>query len=190
MSSQRGNVQRTRGQKHQNSSAFKNTLHDKSKKTQDMNSMALFNMCARCQDIIQWKIKFKKYKPLSVPRKCVKCQEKTIKRAYMIICDPCVSGTGVCAKCGKNAGIVVRQEDAQLQPSLETMFRDQIKCLSERRRRTFLRYLNKLQSTSSVQDGKEDAMAKAEEKLKELKLSVDEDLESLTSHSEESENDP
>ena len=31
----------------------------------------------------------------------VKCEQKTVKQAYNIMCSPCASAAEVCAKCGK-----------------------------------------------------------------------------------------
>uniref|UniRef100_A0A023FR89 Hipothetical protein n=1 Tax=Amblyomma cajennense TaxID=34607 RepID=A0A023FR89_AMBCJ len=104
MSTQSGNLSRTRGQKHQNATAFKNTLHDTSVQTRRILNTKTENLCVRCQDIIEWKIKYKKYKPLTVPRKCVKCEGKTVKLAYHIMCGACAQRIKVCAKCGGSEG--------------------------------------------------------------------------------------
>lgn len=69
MSTQRGNVKKSGPPKHKNKTAFKNSLHDTSKRTQQINSMQVTGACARCKDVIEWKIKYKKYKPLSQPKK-------------------------------------------------------------------------------------------------------------------------
>jgi len=69
MSSQHGNVKKTGPPKHKNRSAFKNTLHDHSKRTLQLVAMNVTGCCARCKEIIDWKIKYKKYKPLGQPRK-------------------------------------------------------------------------------------------------------------------------
>uniref|UniRef100_A0A0K8RCM4 Uncharacterized protein n=1 Tax=Ixodes ricinus TaxID=34613 RepID=A0A0K8RCM4_IXORI len=113
MSSQHGNVKRTRPQKHQNSTAFKNTLHDKSLQTKKMISLKITNVCVRCKEKIEWKIKYKKYKPLTVPRKCVKCEGKTVKSAYHIICDDCSISRKVCAKCGTSENLVQDSEETE-----------------------------------------------------------------------------
>jgi hypothetical protein len=68
MSSQRGNVQKSRAPKYQNKSAFKNVYHDTSKKTQQIVSTVVSGVCSRCKDCIDWKIKYKKYKPLTQPK--------------------------------------------------------------------------------------------------------------------------
>ncbi|KAK2150071.1 hypothetical protein LSH36_425g02050 [Paralvinella palmiformis] len=69
MSSQRGNVIRHRPQKYKNQSSFKNTLHC-NEKTKFINNLRAEGCCTRCKDIIEWKIKYKKYKPLTQPKKC------------------------------------------------------------------------------------------------------------------------
>ena len=99
MSSQRGNVARNRPQKYQNTSKFKNNLHDKSDKTKKLNEVVISDCCARCTEIIQWKITFKKYKLLSQPKKCVICLEKKVKNSYHIICSECGSEDSLCRKC-------------------------------------------------------------------------------------------
>lgn len=100
MSTQRGNSSRTRPQKHQNSKVFKNNLHDKSKKTQIINNTQISNTCDRCKAIIEWKIKYKKYKQLKSAKTCIKCSNKTVKQSYHTICGTCVEKLKICAKCG------------------------------------------------------------------------------------------
>ncbi|KAG8307067.1 uncharacterized protein C9orf85 homolog [Homalodisca vitripennis] len=100
MSSQRGNTSRTRPQKHQNTRVFKNNLHDKSKKTQMINKITVTDTCDRCKAIIEWKIKYKKYKQLKNAKTCIKCSNKTVKQSYHTICGVCVQNLKVCAKCG------------------------------------------------------------------------------------------
>ena len=69
MSSQKGNVKKSKPQKYQNKMGFKNSMHDKSKKTKDLNRMSVDGVCSRCKDVIEWKIKYKKYKPLTLAKK-------------------------------------------------------------------------------------------------------------------------
>ncbi|XP_018417774.1 PREDICTED: uncharacterized protein C9orf85 homolog [Nanorana parkeri] len=106
MSSQRGNVQRSRPQKHKNATVFKNDKYDSSSRTKKINSKLHDGVCQRCKDVLAWKVKFSKYKPLSQPKKCVKCLQKTVKDAYRIICKPCAIEHELCAKCGKKEDIV------------------------------------------------------------------------------------
>ncbi|XP_028658176.2 uncharacterized protein C9orf85 homolog [Erpetoichthys calabaricus] len=106
MSSQRGNVTRSRSQKHQNSSVYKNNKYGATSQLKKANAKAHDGICQRCKDVIEWKIKYNKYKPLSQPRKCIKCLQKTVRDAYHIICKPCGLKLGTCTKCGTNEEIV------------------------------------------------------------------------------------
>ncbi|XP_073399834.1 uncharacterized protein C9orf85 homolog [Dendrobates tinctorius] len=113
MSSQRGNVQRSRPQKHRNVTVFKNDKYDSSSKTKKINCKQHDGVCQRCKDVLEWRVKFSKYKPLSQPKKCVKCLQKTVKEAYHIICKPCALQLELCAKCGKKEDLVVLAKDQQ-----------------------------------------------------------------------------
>uniref|UniRef100_A0A8C9P3E3 Uncharacterized protein n=1 Tax=Spermophilus dauricus TaxID=99837 RepID=A0A8C9P3E3_SPEDA len=64
-------------------------------------------VCQRCKEVLEWRVKYNKYKPLSKPKKCVKCLQKTVKDSYHIMCRPCASELEVCAKCGKKEDIVI-----------------------------------------------------------------------------------
>lgn len=70
MSSKRGETQRTRAQRYQNRTVFKNNLHDNSDKIKKLNSMSISGVCTKCKEVIQWKIKYRKYKPLTQPKSC------------------------------------------------------------------------------------------------------------------------
>ncbi|XP_074651698.1 uncharacterized protein C9orf85 homolog [Tubulanus polymorphus] len=140
MSSQKGNSKRTRGQKYQNKSAFKNNLHDTSKMTKLLNELAVTGVCKHCSEIIDWKIKYKKYKPLTQAKKCTKCLQKTVKKAYYIICEPCAKKHEVCAKCGKNEEIVQEPLPSEAEEArMQSQFEQELKLLPERKRKTFLR---------------------------------------------------
>lgn len=102
MSSQRGNANRTRPQKHKNKSVFKNDLHDKSKQIRFLNTLQVTEVCLRCKSIIEWKIKYKKYKLLKAPKTCIKCNNKTVKNSYHTICSNCATNLKVCCKCGSS----------------------------------------------------------------------------------------
>lgn len=99
-------MQRSRPQKHRNVTGFKNDKYDSSTKTKKINSKQHDGICQRCKDVLEWRVKFSKYKPLSQPKKCVKCLQKTVKDAYRIICKPCALKLELCAKCGKKEDIV------------------------------------------------------------------------------------
>ncbi|PSN47859.1 Uncharacterized protein C0J52_01278 [Blattella germanica] len=144
MSSQRGNVARSRPQKHQNKTAFKNNLHDTSQKTKQLNNTVITNVCMKCKEILEWKIKFKKYKILKAPKTCIRCQQKTVKHSYHTICSTCAGKLNVCPKCGKddpNSADGSTDYSNQLQDfaSVQKL----LKSLPERKRRTILRCIKK-----------------------------------------------
>lgn len=152
MSCQRGNTARTRKQKHNNTTAFKNNLHDSSKRTQLINSMEITEVCKRCQEVISWKVKYKKYKPLSQPKTCTRCHHKNIKDSYHTVCIPCAKEFQICCKCGKKEEIILHKPPSKLE-QLQTMaeLEAEVKCLSERKRRAYYRYLEKLEGKSKRQ---------------------------------------
>ncbi|XP_071844768.1 uncharacterized protein [Apostichopus japonicus] len=144
MSVQRGNYKK-KGQKYKNSSKFKNNLHDNSKRTQEINSMVISEVCKRCMQIIQWKIQYKKYKQLTQPKKCTKCLQKTVKKAYYVICSKCAKDNRTCAKCGEKAEIIhentpTASEAAAQQSALEA----ELRYMTERERRAYYRNQRKV----------------------------------------------
>ncbi|XP_023659015.1 uncharacterized protein C9orf85 homolog [Paramormyrops kingsleyae] len=107
MSSQKGNTARTRGQKYQNTTAFKNNKYGTSVQVKTATAKVHDGVCQHCKDVLEWKVRYNKYKPLTQPRKCVKCLQKTVKDAYYIICKPCALRLQQCAKCGKETDVVI-----------------------------------------------------------------------------------
>ncbi|XP_033613571.1 uncharacterized protein C9orf85 homolog isoform X2 [Fukomys damarensis] len=69
MSSQKGNVTRSRPQKHQNTFSFKNDKFDKSVQTKKINAKLHDGVCQHCKEVLEWRVKYSKYKPLSKPKK-------------------------------------------------------------------------------------------------------------------------
>ncbi|XP_028406876.1 uncharacterized protein C9orf85 homolog [Dendronephthya gigantea] len=143
MSTRKGDNKK-KAQKYQNVTTFKNNLHDTSKTTKAINNLVVQGVCERCRDIIEWKKKYKKYKPLTAPRKCVKCGQKTVKHAYHTICMKCAVEHGVCEKCGSKGEEIERSKgtDAE-QAAKESQMQSEIKHLTERQRRTFFRALER-----------------------------------------------
>ncbi|CAD5124381.1 DgyrCDS12670 [Dimorphilus gyrociliatus] len=140
MSSQKGNLKKSGPPKHQNKTAFKNSMHDTSKKTKELNSMSISGCCKKCQEILEWRIKYKKYKPLTQPKKCVRCNEKTVKRAYFISCDKCIKEREECGKCGKNKeDLSLPEESSQEASRQESELHQELRNLTERQRRSFFR---------------------------------------------------
>lgn len=151
MSTQRGSTKRTRPQKHQNRTSFKNNLHDTSHQTKLINNIQISDVCVRCKEIIEWKIKYKKYKPLGQPKKCVKCEQRTVKNAYHVMCLDCGRKLEVCTKCCKAKELVVAAgPDQKEQIKLDNELQNLLQTLSERKRRSFLRYMDKEKSCSDV----------------------------------------
>ncbi|XP_011879161.1 PREDICTED: uncharacterized protein LOC105568266 [Vollenhovia emeryi] len=211
MSCQRGNASRSRPPKHQNRTSFKNDLHDKSKRTKQINSTEVANVCERCKKIIEWRIKYKKYKVLKAPMKCIRCEQKTVKHSYHNICLLCAKQQGVCSKCGQKKEIVEGKPSQAEQIKLDAEFREILKTMSERKRRTFLRYMDQ-QSTKSKKPSKsrtsefssdtdridsedrsedEAGLKKKEDllmKLKSLAIEEDDDVDSDTNDEGESDN--
>ncbi|KAJ1642063.1 hypothetical protein LPJ64_006052 [Coemansia asiatica] len=131
------------GQKYQNTFAF---THNKgSKTTKKILALPVDGLCKRCTDQIQWRKQYRKYKPLTTPKKCVWCQLKNIKKAYHVICDDCAAKKGVCAKCLSMEELVegnnpktpqeILKEEQELERKLASM--------RERQRRSYLRKLSR-----------------------------------------------
>lgn len=98
MSLRSGNNKK-KGQKYQNTFAFKHNKN--SMLTRKLLQSPLDFLCQHCVDILEWKLAYRKYKPLTTPSRCNICKEKTIFKAYRTICDPCAikDNKKLCAKC-------------------------------------------------------------------------------------------
>mmetsp|Transcript_13958 Transcript_13958/g.34084 ORF Transcript_13958/g.34084 Transcript_13958/m.34084 type:complete len:197 (-) Transcript_13958:198-788(-) len=83
--------------RHQNSVAFKHNKH--SKKTKQIANIGHDGLCPKCTGIIEWRKRYRKYKPLKAPRRCGSCEQKKITRAYHVLCNGCRQKRNVCAKC-------------------------------------------------------------------------------------------
>lgn len=194
---------RKRPQKYQNAFAWKAGGHKSATdpKTKLLQSLTVTNCCTHCTGVIEWKIKYGKYKPLTQPGKCINCSAKKVRFAYQVLCQDCVDSTGHCAKCNKKEEIVNTPQpsgtEAQL---LEAEFQLELKSLPERKRRTFLRYLKSQekkaaenttpQETENVEEGETPLPPKqnltqirqeAKKKLTELKekFSLEDDFDDL-----------
>ncbi|XP_044267055.1 uncharacterized protein C9orf85 homolog isoform X2 [Tribolium madens] len=173
MSTQKGNTQRSRSQKHQNKTAFKNTLHDTSQRTKLINNVQISDVCVRCKEIIEWKIKYKKYKPLTQPRKCVRCEQKNVKKAYHVMCTDCGKKFGVCTKCCEAKEVITTKPDEKEQLKLDNEMKNLLQSLPERKRRTFLRYMSKKNEENSEKND-EEKKEDLKSKLNALKTDDDE----------------
>ena len=90
------------GQKYQNVTAYRVDLYGESRQTKLAKALPLDGLCSRCKEKLEWKKKYGKYKPLSVPRKCVSCSQKKVNQAYYLLCRECATDKGVCAKCTRS----------------------------------------------------------------------------------------
>ncbi|XP_054943112.1 uncharacterized protein C9orf85 homolog isoform X1 [Physeter macrocephalus] len=123
MSSQKGNVARSRPQRHQNTFSFKNDKFDKSVQTKEypkcdteaqseqmllekMTTIDLLNT-ALPQAFNLFKKEKKKAISVKYNKMSVKCLQKTVKDSYHIMCRPCACDLEVCAKCGKREDVVI-----------------------------------------------------------------------------------
>lgn len=62
--------------------------------------------------MIEWRKRYRKYKPLTVVKKCTACGEKKIKDAYHVICGDCVKKTSKCGKCLLPQGQWIKEGEA------------------------------------------------------------------------------
>lgn len=125
---------------HQNRFAFK---HNKaSRKTAKILALPNEGLCTKCHDIIEWRKQFRKYKPLSTPRRCQICDQKKVTRAYHNICDHCATDTNTCAKCRESKVIVNPIITPEQEKADMDLVRGTMATMSERERRTFVRTLN------------------------------------------------
>ncbi|XP_033749164.1 uncharacterized protein C9orf85 homolog [Pecten maximus] len=148
MSTQRGNAKK-RPQKYQNKTAFKNDLHDRTPKMEQIKKVQVTGACQHCKDVIEWKIKYRKFKPLTTPKKCTKCLQKAVKQSYFIICVPCMTKLQVCGKCGQKKDITEQPGLSEAeQMSQQSQSDAELELLTERQRRQFLRLQASGQLTS------------------------------------------
>ncbi|TPX42366.1 hypothetical protein SeLEV6574_g05637 [Synchytrium endobioticum] len=90
------------GQRYQNSFVYKNNDPAKQKIAQ----LPARGLCKRCRDIIDWRKKFGKYKPLTQKKTCLSCHQRSITDAYHVLCLACAAAKDVCAKCQQNEQVL------------------------------------------------------------------------------------
>ncbi|KAF2355557.1 Protein of unknown function DUF2039 [Trinorchestia longiramus] len=100
-------------------------------------------VCETCTNIIDWKIKYKKYKPLTQPKTCTKCLEKSIVNAYHTVCLACATTLGICCKCAMAKEVVKEAPpDERTQLKEKSELESEVKRLPLRRRKAFWRYMD------------------------------------------------
>lgn len=142
MSSAKGSgAGRTRPQAHQNRTAFR---HNKgSKKTAAIRANAnTGGLCQRCADKIEWRIKYRKYKPLSQPASCNGCKKRCVKAAYRTLCEECAGER--CPQCGKEGAELRARVRSKAEEAREDEFLEGVvERMRERERRTVYRKVEK-----------------------------------------------
>ncbi|KAI9206314.1 uncharacterized protein BJ171DRAFT_566670 [Polychytrium aggregatum] len=130
------------GQKHQNTFAF--TVSKHSYIQQKIAAAPISGLCRHCVEILQWRKRMNKYKPLTQPKKCVKCNQKSVTEAYHIICNKCAADKKVCAKCQQSQEIV--NDNAPTPQEILKSQQDHDRLLgsmNERQRRSYMRKIER-----------------------------------------------
>ena len=97
-----------RNQKYQNKKAFK--VRDTIENNKLIKATPLYNLCTKCVEVIEWKLQYGKYKKLSAPKKCLKCNLKRVVANYRSICNPCATKHKICSKCGQEKEFKIKGE--------------------------------------------------------------------------------
>lgn len=141
---------------HQNSTSFKNNPH--STKSVKINSMPNEGLCQRCHDIIEWRKKYHKFKPLKAPKTCVGCGQKNVIHAYHVLCINCARERGCCSKCMEKKEIVNEMQTPEEIKAEQDYLEEKIAGMSLREKRTFYRKLERGECCScSSSDGECDS---------------------------------
>ncbi|KAJ3144422.1 hypothetical protein HDU89_008248 [Geranomyces variabilis] len=125
-------------QKYQNTFAFKPDKNNQS--ASKIAALPAQGLCQKCLDIIDWRKRMSKYKPLTQPKTCLACHGKKIKDAYHVLCRDCAGEQNVCAKCRESTEIVISDHKPASQRLREEQEQQQLLAsMSERQRRSYLR---------------------------------------------------
>ncbi|KAI9246784.1 hypothetical protein BY458DRAFT_465754 [Sporodiniella umbellata] len=155
-SNRKGNSAK-KGQAHQNTTAWR--ANKGSKKTREIAALPVYGLCQRCTDVILWRKKYKKYKPLTAVKKCTGCHEKAIKEAYHVLCDNCASNRGVCAKCLESKEIITTKDEVKTSASEQKEEQELERMLNRmtlRQKRSYLRKLERGDDVSEIKPKNED----------------------------------
>ncbi|KAJ9061416.1 hypothetical protein DSO57_1024798 [Entomophthora muscae] len=131
-------------QRHKNQVVY---VHQKqSGLTKHINNLPVHGICKRCSDIIAWRKQYGKYKPLTVPKKCLGCDKKAVKEAYHELCHDCARAKNVCAKCQEPKQIINDPSNyltEEQKNSEEQKFQNWLRSLPERKRRSVVRKIER-----------------------------------------------
>ncbi|ORX93054.1 hypothetical protein K493DRAFT_302945 [Basidiobolus meristosporus CBS 931.73] len=186
--STRGSGAKKGPQKYQNTVAYKHNKN--SKKTRAINALPISGLCQRCHDVLEWRKKFRKYKPLTTAKKwysdcslsipytfsdilslnSVCCGQKSVKEAYHVLCNKCADDKKVCAKCQESKQILpstVKDEKVLMAERLQE--ERLLASMSERERRSYLRKAERGEDSDEESNddeslGEEDEEEEEEEK--------------------------
>ncbi|CAO3621224.1 unnamed protein product [Mucor fragilis] len=156
-SNRKGNNSK-KGQAHQNTTGWK--ANKNSKKSREIAALPVYGLCQRCTDVILWRKKYKKYKPLTTVKRCTCCQEKAIKEAYHVLCDNCARSKKVCAKCLESKDILVSKDEIKTNADEMREGQEMERMLSRmtlRQRRSYLRKLERGDDVSGIVGKNEDS---------------------------------
>ena len=76
---------------HQNTFAFRH--NPKSKKTATILEAPIEGVCRRCREKLEWRKRYRKYKPLTQPSKCNLCCQRNVRSAYHTLCAGCAQSS-------------------------------------------------------------------------------------------------
>ncbi|CAO3677718.1 unnamed protein product [Umbelopsis vinacea] len=148
---QRKGNNKKKAQAHQNITSWKPNKN--SKITRTINALPVYGLCNECTEVIMWRKKYKKYKPLTAPKKCTACQQKSIKEAYHVLCNNCASEKKVCAKCLERKDIVTDKSEIKTDKDLQREGQELERLLNRmtlRQRRSYLRKLERGDDLSHI----------------------------------------
>jgi len=132
------NAQKSRRPAHVNKIAFIHNVN--SKKTAKILSLPNCGLCQPCHDKIEWRKKYRKYKPLTQPSHCHGCQTRNVKAAYHKLCKKCANDQAVCPKCMQPRAIHMTQEQRHKKAEVDAK-NALMQPLKERERRKLQRKL-------------------------------------------------
>ncbi|KAJ3259677.1 hypothetical protein HK103_001938 [Boothiomyces macroporosus] len=142
MSTAKGKAgQKKQGQKHKNSFAF--VPNKFSPVAMKIAATPIQGVCQRCKDIIEWKQRMGKYKPLTQPKTCLSCQQKRIYCAYHVLCQPCSTEKQKCAKCHEGDIAVHMDKKKEEIVKEEQELEYKISLLNERQKRSYRRKIER-----------------------------------------------
>ncbi|OEU22870.1 hypothetical protein FRACYDRAFT_179618 [Fragilariopsis cylindrus CCMP1102] len=95
---------------HQNQFAW--THNPKSKTTERILASPIMHVCKRCNEKLEWRKQYRKYKPRTQPGMCNGCKKRNVKSAYHTICGSCTteSVSFETTKTAKSTSITEKEE--------------------------------------------------------------------------------